>query len=99
MLELTRKQNECIVIDDDIEITLPGNNPGRVTSGIEAAEDFDISSEEIHLRFDASLADAIEFTNVVVDGEYHFSSPEHVDHCSDNLNRHWEYARKPRAVG
>ena len=48
MLILTRKQNESIVIDDDIRITVLSDRHGQVKLGIEAPEDVDIWREEIY---------------------------------------------------
>ena len=45
---LTRKQNESVVIDDDIEITILGTKGQDVKIGIEAPEDVDIWREEIY---------------------------------------------------
>jgi carbon storage regulator len=47
MLILTRNQNESIVIDDDIRITVLSNRHGQVMPGIKAPEDVKIWSEEI----------------------------------------------------
>ena len=48
MLILTRSQNESIVIDDDIRITVLSNKHGQVKLGIEAPEDVEIWREEIY---------------------------------------------------
>jgi carbon storage regulator len=50
MLILTRNQNESIVIDDDIKITVLSYNYGQVRLGIEAPEDVEIWREEIYDR-------------------------------------------------
>ncbi len=42
MLILTRSQNESIVIDDDIRITVLSDRHGQVKLGIEAPEDVEI---------------------------------------------------------
>ena len=52
MLVLTRKQNESIVIDDDIRITILSDRHGQVKLGIEAPEDVEIWREEIYDRLD-----------------------------------------------
>jgi carbon storage regulator len=39
-LILTRNQNESIIIDDDIKITVISDRHGQVKLGIEAPEDF-----------------------------------------------------------
>jgi carbon storage regulator len=51
MLILTRKQNESIVIDDDIRITVLSDKHGQVKLGIEAPDDVEIWREEIMRRF------------------------------------------------
>ena len=48
MLILTRSQNETIVIDDDIKITILGVNKGQVRIGFDAPEDVPIWREEIY---------------------------------------------------
>jgi carbon storage regulator len=55
MLILTRSQNESIVIDDDIRITVLSDNHGKVRLGIEAPEDVRIWREEIYTKLDAHL--------------------------------------------
>ena len=55
MLILTRSQNESIVIDDDIRITVLSDNHGKVRLGIEAPEDVKIWREEIYTKLDAHL--------------------------------------------
>jgi carbon storage regulator len=55
MLILTRKQNESIVIDDDIRITVLSDKLGQVKIGIDAPEDVEIWREEIYTKLDAHL--------------------------------------------
>jgi carbon storage regulator len=55
MLILTRSQNESIVIDDDIRITVLSNQHGQVKLGIEAPDDVEIWREEIYTKLDAHL--------------------------------------------
>ena len=47
MLILTRHQNESIIINDDIRITVLSDNYGQVKLGIEAPDDVEIWREEI----------------------------------------------------
>jgi carbon storage regulator len=54
MLILTRKQNETIVIDDDIRITVLSDNHGQVKLGIEAPEEVEIWREEIYEKLEKS---------------------------------------------
>ena len=48
MLQLTRKQNESIIIGDDIKITVLNDPQGQVRLGIEAPDDLKIWREEIY---------------------------------------------------
>lgn len=97
MLQITRKLSESIITDDNIKLTVISDKQCQFRPAIEAPDDVEIWCEEIYVRLDAALADAIEFTNAIFDGEYDFSSPEHVDNCSEDVKRHCEYARKARA--
>jgi carbon storage regulator len=45
MLILTRSQNESIIINDDIKITVISDRRGQVKLGIEAPEDVEIWQE------------------------------------------------------
>jgi carbon storage regulator len=59
MLILTRKQNESIIIGDDIKITILGTKGQDVKIGIEAPDDVEIWREEIYERFNMSKCLAI----------------------------------------
>ena len=48
MLQLTRKQNESIIIGADIKITVLNDPQGQVRLGIEAPDDVEIWREEIY---------------------------------------------------
>ena len=48
MLILTRKQNESIIIGDDIKITILGTKGQDVKIGIEAPRDVEIWREELY---------------------------------------------------
>ncbi len=48
MLILTRKQNESVIIDGDIKITVLSDRHGQFKIGIEAPEDVEIWREEIY---------------------------------------------------
>jgi carbon storage regulator len=50
MFILTRNQNESVIIDDDIKITVLSDKHGQVKLGIEAPEDVEIWREEIYDR-------------------------------------------------
>ena len=55
MLILTRKQNESVIIDDDIKITILGTKGQDVKLGIEAPKDVDIWREELYERLESDL--------------------------------------------
>ena len=48
MLELTRKKNESIIIDDDIKVTVLSDKHGQGRLGIEEPDDIEIWREEIY---------------------------------------------------
>lgn len=47
MLVLSRKLNEKIIIDDNIEVTVVGIENGKVRLGIEAPEEIEIMRKEL----------------------------------------------------
>ena len=48
MLILTREQNESVIIDDDIKVTVLSDKHGQVKLGIDAPDDVEIWREEIY---------------------------------------------------
>lgn len=48
MLVLSRRQNQRIMINDNIVITVAGINQGSVSIGIDAPKDYTIHREEIY---------------------------------------------------
>ena len=60
MLILTRKQEEVIMIGDDIEIKVLGVHHGRVKLGIKAPKDVPVHREEIYKLIKASKEAAAE---------------------------------------
>ena len=48
MLILTRKQNESVIIGDDIKVTVISDRHGQVKPGIDTSEDVEIWREEIY---------------------------------------------------
>ena len=54
MLILTRSQNESVIIDDDIKVTILGTKGQDVKIGIEAPEDVEIWREEIYEKMEVS---------------------------------------------
>ncbi len=55
MLILTRKQNESVIIGDDIKVTVFSDRRGQVKLGIEAPEDVEIWREEIYTKMQNDL--------------------------------------------
>ena len=53
MLILTRKQNESVIIGDDIKVTVISDRHGQVKLGIEAPEDVPIWREEIYEKLES----------------------------------------------
>ena len=54
MLILTRSQNESVIIDGDIKVTVISDRHGQVKLGIEAPDDVEIWREEIYEKMEAS---------------------------------------------
>ena len=50
MLVLTRKTNEVILIDDDVEITILGVDSGQVKLGINAPKSVKVYRKEVYDR-------------------------------------------------
>ena len=48
MLILTRSQNESVIIDGDIKVTVISDKHGQVKLGIEAPDEVEIWREEIY---------------------------------------------------
>ena len=55
MLILTRNQNESIIINDDIKITVISDRHGQVKLGFEAPDDVEICREEIYTKMQNDL--------------------------------------------
>ena len=49
MLILTRKQDESVIIDGNIKVTVLSDKHGQVKLGIEAPENVEIWREEIYI--------------------------------------------------
>ena len=54
MLILTRKQDESVIIDGDIKITVLSDRHGQVKLGIDAPDDVKIWREEIYEKMQKS---------------------------------------------
>ncbi len=52
MLVLTRKDNESLLIGDDIEITVLGVTGNQVRIGINAPKNIDVHREEVYRRIE-----------------------------------------------
>ena len=50
MLILSRKKDESVIIDDNIEITIIGIENGRVRIGIDAPSDIEILRKELYIQ-------------------------------------------------
>ena len=58
MLILSRKENESIIIDDNIEIKILEIEEGKVKLGIEAPKDIDIFRKELYLSIEEENIEA-----------------------------------------
>jgi carbon storage regulator len=54
MLILTRKQDESVIIDGDIKITVLSDKHGQVKLGIEAPGDVEVWREEVYEKIQNS---------------------------------------------
>jgi len=55
MLILSRRLNESIIIDNNIEITVLDVNRGQIKIGIKAPENISVNREEIHRKINYEL--------------------------------------------
>ncbi|RKD32335.1 carbon storage regulator CsrA [Thermohalobacter berrensis] len=58
MLILTRKKDESIIIDDNIEIMVVGISEGKVKLGIKAPKDIEVHRKEIYEEIQKSNQEA-----------------------------------------
>ena len=56
MLILTRRIQETLVIDGDIEVTVLGVKGGQVRLGVKAPIEVAVDRKEVHLRKERELA-------------------------------------------
>jgi carbon storage regulator len=67
MLVLTRKLNESILLDDDVEITVLGVEGSQVKIGIKAPQDIKVYRKEVYNRIkeeNKDAANSLRNTNV-----------------------------------
>ncbi|SCG81908.1 Carbon storage regulator homolog [Proteiniborus sp. DW1] len=64
MLILTRKINESIVINNNIEIIVAGIDDGKVKLGIKAPKDIEIHRKEIYENIKAENKDAAKSASI-----------------------------------
>ncbi|ACB85798.1 carbon storage regulator CsrA [Natranaerobius thermophilus] len=67
MLVLTRKQNESIMIGDDIEITVVGTEGDKVRLGIKAPKDVEIHRAEVYQKIQEENVKASQVSENVLD--------------------------------
>lgn len=60
MLALSRKQNESIVIDNDIEITILEIRGDQVKVGVTAPKSIPVYRKEIYLQIQGSNKEAVD---------------------------------------
>ena len=58
MLVLTRKKDEKIIIDDDIEVTVLDAGNGQVQLGIDAPQEIEIHREEVYRKIEQENIEA-----------------------------------------
>lgn len=59
MLVLTRKKNECIVINDVIKVTIVEIRGDKVRLGIEAPRDIEVHREEVYKQIHGESSDSL----------------------------------------
>ncbi len=64
MLILTRKKNESIVINDNIEIIIAGIEDGKVKLGIKAPKDVEIHRKEVYESIQNENKEAANTQNI-----------------------------------
>jgi carbon storage regulator len=67
MLVLTRKKNESIVINENIEITVIDINNDQIRIGISAPKDVPIYRKEVYLEIKEENKKAAENKNISLD--------------------------------
>ena len=64
MLALSRKKNEALVINNNVEITILDIKGDQVKVGITAPKEVPIYRKEVHLQIRESNKDALESQNI-----------------------------------
>ncbi|MBQ9512291.1 MAG: carbon storage regulator CsrA [Lachnospiraceae bacterium] len=65
MLALSRKKNEAIMIDNNIEVTILEIRGDQVKVGIAAPKDIPIYRKEVYLQIKAENEEATDIANMV----------------------------------
>ena len=65
MLALSRKKNEAIMIDNNIEVTILEIRGDQVKVGIAAPKDIPIYRKEVYLQIKAENEEATDIVNMV----------------------------------
>ena len=68
MLALTRKKDEGIIINGNIEVRILDIQDGKVKLGISAPKDVSIHREEVYLEIEKSNKEALESNQDVLKG-------------------------------
>jgi len=64
MLALSRKKNEAIIIDNNIEVTVLDVRGDQVKIGIAAPKEIPIYRKEVYLQIKAENADAADASSI-----------------------------------
>lgn len=67
MLILTRKTNESIIINDNIEIVVVGMEDGKVKLGIKAPKEVDIHRKEVYETIQQENRQAANIKSIDID--------------------------------
>ncbi|WP_080843990.1 carbon storage regulator CsrA [Cytobacillus gottheilii] len=67
MLVLTRKQNESIIINDTIELTILAIDGDQIKLGIKAPREVDIHRKEIYLQIQKENSEASDLPSNLIE--------------------------------
>lgn len=68
MLALTRKKDEAVIINGNIEIRILDVQDGKVKLGISAPKDVTIHREEVYIEIEKSNKEALESNQAILKG-------------------------------